>query len=301
SSPWGDGRPGWHIECSAMSMKYLGETLDIHGGGLDLVFPHHENEIAQSEAATGKQFVKYWIHNGFVTVDEEKMSKSLGNFFTIREILRHHHTDVLRMLFLTNHYRTPVDFSPQNLKEAKGTIDRLYRLFYDINEIEKDSASRGKAKKRLDDLEKISKKVKSFKERFISAMDDDFNTAAALGYTHDLVRDLNRLISHSEKSGLDHDSYDTLIEGSSVLQEMVGLLGLLHTEPSMYFEEDKKRKLSELNLHEEDILKLIAERDEARKAKNWERADKIRDTLKNMGITLQDSQKGTTFSFIDRG
>ncbi|NWF54628.1 MAG: cysteine--tRNA ligase, partial [Syntrophaceae bacterium] len=196
-SPWGKGRPGWHIECSAMSQRYLGESFDIHGGGKDLIFPHHENEIAQSEAATGKPFVRYWVHNGFVNINQEKMSKSLGNILPIGELLREHHPEALRLFLLSSHYRSPVDFSPQHMAEANANLDRFYSALLGIEELLSGKAEasplnpaslKGAAK---EVFEKTSKTRESFEE----AMRDDFNTALALGYLHDLTRLLNRVLA----------------------------------------------------------------------------------------------------------
>ena len=197
ASPWGKGRPGWHIECSAMSMKYLGDTFDIHGGGKDLIFPHHENEIAQSEAATGTPFVKYWLHNGFVNINAEKMSKSLGNFFTIKEVLEKYDSEVLRFFLLSAHYRSPLDFSDQNLTEAEAGMERIYTTLAGIDEAlagageprDVEPAQPREAEKELQE------KVDFFIERFREAMDDDFNTALALGNVFDLVRSVNRVLA----------------------------------------------------------------------------------------------------------
>jgi cysteinyl-tRNA synthetase len=193
-SPWGPGRPGWHIECSAMSMKHLGDSFDIHGGGKDLIFPHHENEIAQSEGATGKPFVKYWIHNGFVNIDREKMSKSLGNYFTIREVLEKFHPEVIRFFFASNHYRSPIDFSDKSIREAKAGLDRLYNFYgrnlrlreAGISEIDENDAIAF-----LENSERAP--LIDLRRKFENAMNDDFNTAAALGFIFDAVRRANRL------------------------------------------------------------------------------------------------------------
>ena len=197
-SPWGKGRPGWHIECSVMSQKYLGETFDIHGGGRDLTFPHHENEIAQSEAATGKTFVRYWIHNGFVNINKEKMSKSLGNILTIKEILKEWHPEVLRLFFLSHHYRSPVDYSEDSFLEAKPGLDRFYSTLNAIQEELKKPLSQ----KKLDSpvMEHCRQAIESFQARFEEAMDDDFNTAQALGYFYDLQTHLNSSLEPLKRS-----------------------------------------------------------------------------------------------------
>ena len=191
-SPWGAGRPGWHIECSAMSMKLLGETFDIHGGGKDLVFPHHENEIAQSEAANGRQFVRYWLHNGFVNINSEKMSKSLGNFFTIKEVLEQYDAEVLRFFLLSAHYRSPIDFCDQNLTEAESGLERIYK---GLAEIDRALAATGGGDSELTGSgRELEEKVTGLRERFREAMDDDFNTALAIAGVFDLTRVVNRVV-----------------------------------------------------------------------------------------------------------
>ena len=289
-SPWGKGRPGWHIECSVMSQKYLGETLDIHGGGRDLTFPHHENEIAQSEAATGKPFVRYWIHNGFVNINKEKMSKSLGNILTIKEILKDWHPEVLRLFFLSHHYRSPVDYSEDSFLEAKSGLDRFYMTFNAIQEELKKPTT--PAKKIDPSVENSRKAIESFLPRFEEAMDDDFNTAEALGYFYGLQRNLNSLLDISKghptegiasllKKGLDHFS------------NMGWVFGLFREDSEKYLEQQKKEGLKKLNLTEEEILRSIEERNLARKEKNWKRADEIRNNLLSKEIVLEDMPSGT--------
>ncbi|MBS3905794.1 MAG: cysteine--tRNA ligase [Syntrophaceae bacterium] len=306
-SPWGEGRPGWHIECSVMSQKYLGETLDIHGGGKDLIFPHHENEIAQSEAATGKPFARCWIHNGFVNINKEKMSKSLGNFLTIKEILRQWHPEVLRLFFLSHHYRSPVDYSEDSLLDAKTGLDRFYTTLKTIKEkigiipstltSEKPysipSPSRGEGEGGgVNLLEEARKTIETFQIRFEEAMDDDFNTAQALGYFYDLQTVLNSLLDLSR--GQPTDQIRSLLDqGREQFRKMGWIVGLFREEPESYMDRQKKEGLKKLGLSEEEILKLIEERNTARKNKDWKKADDIRNDLLSKGIVLEDTPSVT--------
>lgn len=297
-SPWGKGRPGWHIECSAMSMKYLGETFDIHGGGKDLVFPHHENEIAQSEAATGKPFVKYWLHNGFVNINSEKMSKSLGNFFTIKEVLDKYDSEVLRFFLLSAHYRSPVDFSDQNLTEAETGMERIYKTLVAIDETlasnpatgveEIDESSLGEAERELFD------KSGALPLRFREAMDDDFNTALAMGHIFDLVRCVNRVLSEAKERS---NTLSTLCaQVKADIGKIADVLGIFTSEPTSLLTRLKDRKASELDISVEEIERLITERAAARKAKDFKRSDEIRDYLLGKNIVLLDSAQGTSWS-----
>jgi cysteinyl-tRNA synthetase len=288
--PWGMGRPGWHIECSVMSQRFLGETFDIHGGGADLIFPHHENEIAQAEGATGNPFVRYWIHNGFVNINQEKMSKSLGNIFTIREILEHYHPEAVRLFLLSHHYRSPVDFSDQNLKEAQTGLDRLYALLKDFKEMQhRDVPSSSPEEKTIEDL------ITSLPEAFNTAMDDDFNTASALGVIHRTTRDLNRLLAEVKKDDKKGLSSSLLEKGLTTFTTVGNVLGILTTDPVDYFKEKQKAGMQDVTLSEEEIRNYIAQRKEARAQKDWKRADQIRDELLNKGIVLEDSPQGTTW------
>ena len=302
-SPWGKGRPGWHIECSVMSQKYLGETLDIHGGGKDLIFPHHENEIAQSEAATGKPFVRYWIHNGFVNMNKEKMSKSLGNILTLKEIFKDWRPEVIRLFLLSHHYRSPVDFSFDSLSEAKSGLDRFYATLKAIQdemakpkgeglpceEIKYTSQGRGGGDSIF---EEVHQALESFKIRFEEAMDDDFNTAQALGYFYDLQRYLNTLLDISK--GHPTEAIISLLKkGRDHFSNMGWISGLFQEDPEVYLREQKKEGLNRLNLSEEEILKLIEDRNVARKEKNWKKADEIRNDLLSKGILLEDTPSGT--------
>ncbi len=262
-SPWGDGRPGWHIECSAMSTCCLGDTFDIHGGGPDLTFPHHENEIAQSEAATGKTYVNTWMHAGAVRVNQEKMSKSLGNFFTIRDVLAEHDPEVVRYLLVASHYRSAINYSVDSLVEARKSLTRLYTALDGVNADEQAAAS-------------------DAAERFTAAMDDDFNTPIALAALFDLARDLNRAKS-------DQPAEAPRLAGE--LKRLAGGLGLLQQTPQTFL----KGAQQQVALSEEEIEAKIAERQAAKGSKDFARADAIRDELAALGIILKDSREGTTW------
>jgi cysteinyl-tRNA synthetase len=304
-SPWGKGRPGWHIECSVMSQKYLGETFDIHGGGKDLIFPHHENEIAQSEAATGNPFVRYWIHNGFVNINKEKMSKSLGNILTIREILQDWHPEVIRLFFLSSHYRSPLDFSIDSLSEARSGLDRFYNTLkamedetgkpISLHSRTPSSPLKGEGEGeggRSSLLEEIRHTIESFPTRFEEAMDDDFNTAQALGYFYDLQTRLNSLLDFS-KGRPTEEIISILKKAFDHFSKMGWIFGLFREGPRAYIEEQKKEGLERLSLSEEEIQKWIEERNAARKQKNWKRADEIRSDLLSKGIVLEDTPSST--------
>ena len=282
-SPWGKGRPGWHLECSVMSQKYLGESFDIHGGGQDLIFPHHENEIAQSEAATGRPFVRYWLHNGFVNIRGEKMSKSLGNVLTIRQLTSSHHPEVLKLFLLGRHYRSPIDYSEEALKEASRGLERLYGLYLLAEEsLEGDSPSLAER------WNPVLERIKDFPSRFQEAMDDDFNTPQALSLLFELAREINRL------KGKEPRVPRELAEGvKEAILKVSEVLGLLSEEPREFFEASKRRRLQGVPLSEEEIERLIASRTEARRRKDWEKADQIRDYLASFGIILEDTPQGT--------
>ena len=262
-SPWGEGRPGWHIECSAMSTCCLGDTFDIHGGGPDLTFPHHENEIAQSEAATGKTYVNTWMHAGAVRVNQEKMSKSLGNFFTIRDVLAEHDPEVVRYLLVASHYRSAINYSLDSLIEARKSLTRLYTALEGVDADEQAVASEAA-------------------ERFTAAMDDDFNTPVALAALFDLARDLNRAKS-------DQPAEAPRLAGE--LKRLAGVLGLLQQVPETFL----KGAQQQVALSEEEIEAKIAERHDAKTSKDFARADAIRDELAALGIVLKDSREGTTW------
>ncbi|HXC92765.1 MAG TPA: cysteine--tRNA ligase, partial [Geobacteraceae bacterium] len=288
SSPWGNGRPGWHIECSAMSMKLLCDTFDIHGGGKDLVFPHHENEIAQSEAASGKPFVRYWMHNGFVNINSEKMSKSLGNFFTIREILERYDSEVLRFFLLSAHYRSPIDFSDQNLADAESGLDRIYSALAGMEDILAKSAADAAASSQAGNeaVEELTEKLSRLNARFCEAMDDDFNTALAIAHIFDLVRALNRVLADKNAESIPLTALFRQVKYE--ISTIAEVLGVLNTVPADYLARMKGRKSSELKIEVEEIEKLVAERATARKAKDFKRSDEIRNHLLELGIELLD-------------
>jgi len=265
-SPWGNGRPGWHIECSAMSTCCLGNTFDIHGGGPDLKFPHHENEIAQSEGATGQKYVNYWMHAGAVRVNKEKMSKSLGNFFTIREVLEKYPAEVVRYFLVSSHYRSQVDYSEDSLLEAQASLDRFYQSLRGV-----DLSYEGAA-----DLEQ------SYVDRFHKAMDDDFNTPEALAVMFDLVKELNVCKKESN---------ERVRKLAITLSTLGDVLGLLRADPEQYF----KQGVQNDGFSENDIEVLIIARKDAREAKDWAESDRIRDELLEQGITLDDGREGTTW------
>ena len=269
-SPWGMGRPGWHIECSAMSMKYLGETIDIHCGGKDLVFPHHENEIAQSEGATGKPFVRYWMHNGFINVDNQKMSKSLGNFFTVRDIAKEFDLEAVRMFMLSAHYRSPINFSREMIEQAKASLDRLYTA-RDHYSFLLENAKDGEMGEKETEL---MAKVKAVREGFDSAMDDDMNTANAIGQLFELVREANAALNENSPKAAVKAVLDTM-------DELTGVLGIL------------RRKTDE----KDDVVEqLLAARAEARANKNWAESDRLRDEIVKLGYILKDTKQGQQIS-----
>ncbi len=292
-SPWGKGRPGWHIECSVMSQKYLGETLDIHGGGKDLIFPHHENEIAQSEAATGKPFVRYWIHNGFVNINREKMSKSLGNILTVKEILKNWHPEVIRLFILSTHYRSPIDFSLESLQEAKVRLDRFYATLKAIKD-EMKNPLHSQRNVPPSSLSAFQRTIESFQAKFEEAMDDDFNTAQALGYLHDLQRQLNHLLDISRGQPIP-EILLLLEQGLDQFTKTGWVFGLFCEDPLQYFDRERREGLKRLGLSEEEVLRSIEERESARKEKDWRRADEIRHALLLKGIILEDTPSGTNW------
>jgi cysteinyl-tRNA synthetase len=275
-----------------MSMKFLGETFDIHGGGKDLVFPHHENEIAQSEAANGQQFVRYWIHNGFVNIDSEKMSKSLGNFFTIKDVLKKYDSEVLRFFLLSAHYRSPIDFCDQNLSDAESGLERIYKALAGIDAAlaKQPHATSLPATEVANDL---SAKIEAFPLRFREAMDDDFNTALALGNLFELVRAANRMLTETEALGETHMAI--LRDARSRISEAGGVLGLFNSEPTAYLDRIKGQKVADMQISPEQIEKLVLERSEARKARNFKRSDEIRDYLLTIDVVLLDGPQGTTW------
>jgi len=271
-SPWGPGRPGWHIECSAMAMKYLGETIDIHSGGQDLIFPHHENEIAQSEAATGKPFARYWMHNGFININNEKMSKSAGNFFTVRDISKLYDLEVVRLFMISSHYRSPINFSKDLLDSTKNSLERLYIAKNNLLHLMANAEDREDD----EDDKAFRNRLSTYRDKFIEAMDDDLNTADAVAVIFDLVRDINSNINEKSPKSLVKAAYD-------MFTELTGVLRIVNKE---------EEKL------DEEIERLIEERQKARKEKNWALADKIRDDLKKRGIILEDTPQGVKWRRI---
>ena len=261
-SPFGDGRPGWHIECSAMSTQMLGNHFDIHGGGQDLQFPHHENELAQSESCTGETFVNYWMHNGFVRVNEEKMSKSLGNFFVLRDVLKDFKAEEIRYFIIGSHYRSPLNYSEEQLYNARSALQRLYGALLDTRVVEVPENS-------------------NYQDRFEQALNDDFNTANAVAVLFDLVRDINR-----EKA----DNPEKANSLASLLKYLAGIIGLLQTDPEQYL---KSQVSGDSGFADELIDSMIQQRLDARNSRDWGEADRIRDELSAAGISIEDSAEGT--------
>jgi cysteinyl-tRNA synthetase len=295
-SPWGKGRPGWHIECSAMSRRFLGETFDIHGGGEDLVFPHHENEIAQSVAATGKPLANYWMHNGFVKINSEKMSKSLGNIFPVQEILKRYHPEVLRLFMLQSHYRSPVDYSEESLTEARAGLIRCYTTLQLLkaHQAQLSSDVSVNSETRAEKTEKYSNRFKSLLDKFNEAMDDDFNTAQALGHVFEMIRLTNNVLV-GEKGIHASDKKMILAEARAVFDRFSTVLGVLEDDPDEFFASDKKIELLKKDLNIDEIETLIRQREKARKEKDWAKADEIRKELAQRHITVKDSPNGTTW------
>ncbi|GAA0513644.1 cysteine--tRNA ligase [Tatumella terrea] len=264
ASPWGEGRPGWHIECSAMNCKQLGEHFDIHGGGSDLMFPHHENEIAQSTCAHGGEYVNYWMHSGMVMVDREKMSKSLGNFFTVRDVLAHYDAETVRYFLMSGHYRSQLNYGEDNLKQARSALERLYTAL------------------RNTDPSAVPAEGAEFEQRFREAMDDDFNTPEAYSVLFDMAREVNRLKAEDPAAA----------EGvAAKLRQLSGVLGLLQQDPEVFLQSAAGSNDDEVA----EIEALIVMRKEARETKNWAQADIARDKLNELGIIVEDGPQGTTW------
>ena len=270
-SPWGEGRPGWHIECSAMANKFLGETIDIHSGGQDLIFPHHENEIAQSECANCKPFANYWMHNGYINIDGKKMSKSLGNFFTVRDILKQYDGEIIRFFMLSAHYRSPINFADTLMEQAKSAVERVYTCIDNLEFLGSNAED-----KPCD--EELKEKLAACREKFKAAMDDDLNTADAIAAIFDIVYIANTEITSASGKGATELAL-------SLIRELGGVLGL--------FEKVTNKSL------DAEVEELIKKRTEARKAKDWAAADAIRDKLKEMNIVLKDTPDGVKWSRAD--
>ena len=293
SSPWGEGRPGWHIECSVMSTSILGPTLDIHGGGKDLIFPHHENEIAQAEAATGKPFVRFWLHNGFINIDRQKMSKSLGNFLTVRDILKQFHPETVRLFLLSKHYRSPLDYSDESLGEVQSSIERVYNTLKRIDVLCADVDPKNAAPEDLSGVAaELFEKSRTLSDRFAEAMDDDFNTAKATGLLFDLVRSMNRLLDEIASTATPEQAF-VLRYSQTEMLETAGLIGIFQWGWKTFFEATTRKALEEEGLSVEEIEGLIQERNAARKEKDWAKADQVRKILEERGILLQDTPEGT--------
>lgn len=265
-SPWGMGRPGWHIECSAMSMKYLGETFDIHCGGKDLLFPHHENEIAQSEGATGKPFVNYWMHNGFINIDNQKMSKSLNNFFTVRDISKEYDLEAVRLFMLTAHYRSPINFSREQIEAANSSLNRLYTAKDNLLFQMENGEDRSLNKEEI----AFKERLKEYENRFDASMDDDLNTADALGAIFELVKDANVVI----QTGCSKEAARLAFESLNGVCDVLGLL---------------THQRDELT---DEVRQMVEERAEARKNKDWKRSDELRDAIRAAGYILEDTKQG---------
>lgn len=270
-SPWGEGRPGWHIECSAMANKYLGETIDLHSGGQDLIFPHHENEIAQSECANCKQFSNYWMHNGYINIDGKKMSKSLGNFFTVRDILKEYDGEIVRFFMLSAHYRSPINFADTLMEQAKSAVERVYNCIENLEFLKENAEATGCT-------DEFKSKLDGYRKKFCDAMDDDLNTADAIAAIFDIVYMANTDITSASGKG----AIDAVL---SLIRELGAVLGLFTKENN--------------NSLDAEVEELIRQRNEARAAKDWATADAIRDKLKEMNIVLKDTPDGVKWSIVE--
>jgi len=295
-SPWGRGRPGWHLECSVMSQRYLGNTFDIHGGGEDLIFPHHENEIAQSEGATGKPFARYWIHNGFIRVDSEKMSKSLGNIFTIKDMLEQFHPEVLRLFILQSHYKSYIDFSHQFLADARHGMGRFYGTLKKIKDALECGIDYAQVyEKDLSGMdEEVFVIIGKLPEKFSEAMDNDFNTPQAIGSIFDVIRIINGYMGDKRFEATPASLF-VLDRAKKNIMESGKILGLFLEDPDEYFDNDKKREAGKLGIDIDEIEDMIRERKKARDESNWTRADEIRAKLASRGVILKDCPSATTW------
>ena len=282
-SPWGKGRPGWHIECSAMAMNLLGESIDIHGGGEDLIFPHHENEIAQSEGAVGRRFAKYWIHNGLVRMKDQKMAKSTRNVFTLSQALQDYDGEAIRFFLLSAHYRSPLDYYENSLKEANSSLERVYNILKRIKEIKGEQSQRTTDPNLIPLAEDLSSHLKKMEIGFIQAMDDDFNTPAALSFIFEAVKKANLLLREGRSLG--RNSQQVLSKTREKIKNLGDILGL--------FQKEEKRKLGR---EEEQLVEiLVTLRDKLRGKKDWKLADEIRKKLGGLGIELEDKREGTVW------
>lgn len=294
-SPWGRGRPGWHIECSAMSARYLGTPFDIHGGGEDLIFPHHENEVAQTMAATGRPLANYWMHNGFVRIHSEKMSKSLGNIFPVREILKNYHPEVLRLFILQNHYRSPVDYSDSALNETRSALLRVYTALKLVKDVlQKTSVDNSRSDSEPSSREeKFGEGFGDLADKFNAAMDDDFNTAQALGYVFETVRRINHI--GADKHMSPPEKARKLSAARGVMDYFASVLGVFHSDADAFFLSDRDKELRKQGLNAADIEALVEQRNAARAAKDWATADAIRAQLAQHHIVLKDAAGQTSW------
>ncbi|PIE56640.1 MAG: cysteine--tRNA ligase [Desulfobulbus propionicus] len=290
SSPWGEGRPGWHIECSAMSRRYLGTTFDIHGGGKDLIFPHHENEIAQSCGVSGAAFARYWMHHGFVTIADEKMSKSLGNFRTIREVLAAHEPEVLRLFIFSTQYRNPLDFTPAALQDALTGLVRMYECLAAVQQLQ--PAGDDQPVFRISVKDRTA--LEAVRDRFEQAMNNDFNTAQAIGHLFNALKVMNKQLQALNGQAVEEDLQ--LLRKTAVLfVELGAVLGILQQDPEQVITARREAMLAEAGIDEGEILALIDERAAARARKDWAASDAVRDRLLAMNIVLKDGPGGTTW------
>ncbi len=293
ASPWGDVRPGWHIECTAMGSRYLGQTFDIHGGGKDLIFPHHENEIAQSEAAFGKTFVKYWMHNGFVNINHEKMSKSLGNFLMIKDVLKKYHPEAVRLFLLSKQYRNPIDFTDDAINDAGNGLDKIYTVLERI-----DKQTEIQTAVNTGPLGKL-RFSSNYWRRFVEAMDDDFNTAKGIGTLFETVREINReldLVADETENG----DLNSIIALKTDLLRMGTVLGILQRSPAVYLDEKKALASGQGEFDPQRIEELVAQREAARNNKDWETADRIRHQLDQLNVILEDRADGTVWKIASK-
>lgn len=291
-SPWGEGRPGWHIECSAMSTKYLGQPFDIHGGGRDLIFPHHENEIAQAEGACGCEFVRYWIHNGFININAEKMSKSLGNITAIREVLKQHDTEAVRLFLLSNHYRSPIDYTQKAMAEAAASLGRFYDTVERLHKIHPGKAA-SENPDNVTAAAELKNSLAAFDSRFMKAMDDDFNTAEVTGLVFETIRATNRYLDAIEEKPTPFAGW-VVLQFSHMQQTLGDVFGVFGSDPAIFQKRIMKLNQVSKGIDATSVEKLLEERHEARKSRNFKRADEIRDELLNKGVEIKDKPDGTT-------
>ncbi len=305
-SPWGEGRPGWHLECSVMSEKELGVTFDIHGGACDLIFPHHENELAQSEAATGEPFVRYWMHGGLLQVDQEKMSKSLGNFMLLKDVLAEYPAPVIRLMMLQTHYRSPLDFSVERLQEASAAYERLITPVRDVRDCLASGSGWSAAPATAEDRNELLQAIEAAEDKFVAEMDDDFNTAGALGAIFELVRATNKFFGQFG-TGSDSENLPVLKQASDAIVRLLGVLGIeVDIQTCTTYPQEVVTLAAELSGYEgsdpeEAVEALLAARAVARSEKNWAAADAVRDGLKELGFTIEDTPRGARVEYVAGG